>query len=319
MNNTIIQFDIDKMVKQIEIFDRQLLRLRRERAYTSLSEHDFLFKEMAKRLVDRLADIRRNFSMALDVGCHNGFVAKEIKHLPNEKIDILVQTDFSSKMAADSKNKTGITSIVADEEYLPFRDSTFDLIISCASLHHVNDLPGSLIQIKRALKPDGVFLAALFGRSTLSELRQAWLVAESAKTDGVSPRVSPFIDLREAAGLLQRAGFALPVADSDTLTVTYQNPIKLMTDLRGMGESNIMVDRQRTPTRRDTLKAVSQAYTKLFGNNQGIVPATFQIIYLTGWSPGKNQPKPLSPGSATERLANVLEVDEYSTGEKVQP
>ncbi|MDG2313348.1 MAG: methyltransferase domain-containing protein [Alphaproteobacteria bacterium] len=307
------------MTKQIDIFDRKLLRQRRERANNSLPEHDFLFQELAKRLVDRLADIRRNFSLALDIGCHNGFVAKEIKHLPKEKIDALIQTDVSTRMAKDSKNKTGITSIVADEEFLPFRDSTFDLIMSCASLHHVNDLPGSLIQIKRALKPDGVFLAILFGRSTLSELRQAWLVAESSKIDGASPRVSPFIDLREAAGLLQRAGFALPVADSDTLTVTYRNPIKLMSDLRGMGESNVMLDRKRTPTGRDTLKTASQEYMTLFADNQGVIPATFQIIYLTGWSPEKNQPKALAPGSAAARLADVLEVDEYSTGEKVQP
>jgi|TARA_B110000263_G_scaffold168459_1_gene146790 NADH dehydrogenase [ubiquinone] 1 alpha subcomplex assembly factor 5 len=307
------------MTKQIDIFDRQLLRLRRERATNSLPEHNFLFNELAKRLVDRLADIRRNFSMALDIGCHNGFMAKEIKHLPEEKISFLIQTDLSTGMAKEAKNKTGVTSIAADEEFLPFRDATFDLIISCGSLHHVNDLPGTLIQIKRALKPDGVFLAALFGGSTLLELRQAWLVAESAKKGGVSPRVSPFIDLREAAGLLQRAGFALPVADIDTLTVTYRNPIKLMSDLRGMGESNVMLDREKIPTRGDTLKAVSQEYMTLFANNQGEIPATFQIIYLTGWSPENNQPKALAPGSASVRLADVLEVDEYSTGESVEP
>ncbi|MFT5180998.1 MAG: NADH dehydrogenase [ubiquinone] 1 alpha subcomplex assembly factor 5, partial [Alphaproteobacteria bacterium] len=214
---------------------------------------------------------------------------------------------------------TGRATLAADEEFLPFRDGSFDLILSCASLHHVNDLPGALIQIQRALKPDGVFLAALFGGATLTELRQSWLAAETTLEGGAGPRVAPFADLRDAAGLLQRAGFALPVADSDTITVTYDNPLKLMSDLRGMGETNVLVERRRTPTRRATLMAVAERYMSQFAGDDGRAPATFQILYLTGWAPAAGQPQALRPGSATARLADIFDAPEHSAGEKSEP
>jgi hypothetical protein len=173
-----------------------------------------------------------------------------------------------------------------------------------------------LAQVQRALKPDGVYLAALFGGATLSELRHAWLAAESAYEGGASPRVAPFAELGDAAGLLQRAGFALPVADSDTITVTYDNPLKLMSDLRGMGESNVLIERRRTPTRRSTLMAAGEQYAAQFAGDDGRVPATFQILYLTGWAPAAGQPQALRPGSATSRLADALDAPEYSAGEK---
>jgi SAM-dependent methyltransferase len=307
------------MGNRIEVFDRRLLRVRRDRATASLPAHDFLFREVAARLVDRLADIRRDFTVALDLGCHNGFVAEAAKRLPAGKIGALVEADLSPRMAAVARDNTGLPTVAADEEYLPFGDASFDLVLSCASLHQVNDLPGALVQVQRALKPDGVFLAAMFGGATLSELRQAWLAAETAQEGGAGPRVAPFADLRDAAGLLQRAGFALPVADSDTITVTYDNPLKLMADLRGMGESNVLIERRRTATRRATLMAAAEHYRTQFAGSDGRAPATFQVLYLTGWAPAAGQPQPLRPGSAEARIADALEAPEHSTGEKAEP
>lgn len=303
----------------IRVFDRSLLRQRRDRAVSHLSDHDFLFNEVADRLVERLSDIRRDFPVALDLGCHNGSISAAAKHLPPGKIGTLLQADLAPEMAAAARDATGLPALAADEEFLPFRDASFDLILSCASLHHVNDLPGALIQIQRALKPDGVFLAALFGGDTLTELRQAWLAAETAVEGGAGPRVAPFADLRDAAGLLQRAGFALPVADSDNVTVTYDNPLKLMSDLRGMGESNVLLERRRTPTRRATLMTAAGNYMTQFAGPDGRAPATFQILYLTGWAPAAGQPQALRPGSATSRLAEALEAPEQSAGEKPEP
>jgi SAM-dependent methyltransferase len=307
------------MGDRIEVFDRHLLRAHRDRAAATLPAHDFLFREVATRLVDRLADIRRNFARALDLGCHNGFVIEAAKRLPAGKIGALVQADLSPRMATAARDNTDLPTVAADEEYLPFGDASFDLVLSCASLHHVNDLPGALVQIRQALKPDGVFLAALFGGATLSELRQAWLAAETTQEGGASPRVAPFADLRDAAGLLQRAGFALPVADSDTITVTYDSPLKLMADLRGMGESNVVIERRRSPTRRATLMAAAENYMAQFAGSDGRAPATFQILYLTGWAPAAGQPQALRPGSAQSRLADALEAPERSAGEKAGP
>ena len=307
------------MADPIEVFDRRLLRQRRERAADTVSAHDFLFAEIADRLVDRLADIRREFPLALDLGCHNGLLATAAANLPTPKIGTLVQADLAPGMAARAFAAGTTPTLAADEEYLPFGDATFDLIVSCASLHHVNDLPGALVQIQRALKPDGVFLAALFGGATLTELRQAWLTAETALEGGASPRVAPFADLRDAAGLLQRAGFALPVADADTITVTYDNPLKLMADLRGMGETNVLHDRRRTPTRRATLMAVAERYMSAFAGADGRAPATFEVLYLTGWAPAAGQPQALKPASAAARLADALAVPEQPAGEKSEP
>lgn len=307
------------MADRIDVFDRRLLRARRDRAAATLPDHDFLLREIADRLVDRLSDIRRDFALALDLGCHNGFVATATRNLPPGKIGALVQADQSPRMAATARNATSLPSLAADEEYLPFTDASFDLVVSCASLHQVNDLPGALVQIQRALKPDGVFVGALFGGDTLTELRQAWLAAETELEGGASPRVAPFADLRDAAGLLQRAGFALPVADTDSLTVTYDNPLKLMADLRGMGESNVLVERRRTPTRRATLMAAAEQYMARFAGSDGRAPATFQIHFLTGWAPAAGQPRALKPGSAKASLADALDAPEHSAGEKAGP
>ncbi|MBX9633820.1 MAG: methyltransferase domain-containing protein, partial [Magnetospirillum sp.] len=196
----------------MRIFDRSLLRKRRDRAAPEFAAHDFLVREMAERLADRLTDVTRRFPLALDLGCHTGEIADTL--MGRGGIETLVQCDLSPRMAAKAATN-GHPALAADEEWLPFADASFDLVISCLSLHWVNDLPGTLLQIRRVLKPDGLFLCAMLGGETLKELRQALSEAEMAEENGWSPRVSPFADVRDLGGLLQRAGFALPVVDAD--------------------------------------------------------------------------------------------------------
>ncbi len=206
--------------------------------------------------------------------------------------------------------------VVADEESLPFADNTLDLVVSGLSLQAVNDLPGVLVQVRRALKPDGLFLAALLGGDTLAELRQSFAVAESELESGVSPRVAPFADLRDMGALLQRAGFALPVTDVDRITVRYATPLRLLRDLRRMGAANPLVERRRAPLRRATLARAMAVYAERFAEPDGKVRATFDIIWLSGWSPHQSQQKPLRPGSAKTRLADALGTAEIPAGEK---
>jgi SAM-dependent methyltransferase len=261
------------------LFDRPAVRRHRDRAAARQADHDFLLREVAERLADRLADVRRSFPVALDLGCRDGLMAGILAGRGG--IGTLVQSDLSAVMA---RRAPGL-KVVADEEALPYADGTFDLILSCLALHWVNDLPGALVQVRRALKPDGLFLAALFGGETLKELRAALAEAEIAVEGGLSPRVSPFADVRDAGDLLPRAGFRLPVADAESIPVSYGDPLRLLADLRGMGETNALTERRRTPLRRATLAAAVTAYRHLFGDAEGRVPATFQVVYLTGWAP----------------------------------
>jgi len=207
-------------------------------------------------------------------------------------------------------------AIAADEEGLPFRDASLDLVVSGLALQFVNDLPGTLIQIRRALRPDGLFLAAMIGGDSLAELREAFAQAEAEVEGGVSPRVAPFADLRELGALLQRAGFALPVTDVDRLTVRYASPLALMHDLRRMGAGNALSERRRAPLRRTTLHRVFEIYAERFADPDGRVRATFEIVWLSGWAPHENQQQPLKPGSAKTRLADALRTQEVSAGEK---
>jgi hypothetical protein len=183
-------------------------------------------------------------------------------------------------------------------------------VVSLFALQGVNDLPGTLVQIRRALRQDGLFLAALLGGSTLTELRQSFAQAEAELEGGISPRVAPFADVRDLGGLLQRAGFALPVADTDLVRVRYASPFDLLRDLRGMGLTNALSDRRRTPLRRGTLLRAAAIYAERFGDPDGRIPATFEILWLSGWAPHESQPKPLQPGSARMRLADALGVRE---------
>lgn len=293
------------------IFDRALLAARRDRAAPAFDRHNFLVREVAARLADRLRDINRDFTSVLDLGCHCGELTAALPATPK----MLVQTDLSAAMLA----RAGGLAVRADEEFLPFAEGSFDLVLSCLSLHWVNDLPGTLIQINRCLKPDGLFLAALFGAGTLRELREAWLTAEVETQGGASPRVSPFAEVREAGGLLQRAGFALPVADTEMLAVSYPDAPALMAELRAMGESNALAARRRKPTRRGTLEAAAAVYRERFAGADGRLPASFEILTLTGWHPHESQQKPLKPGSATARLADALGTVEIAAGEKTGP
>jgi SAM-dependent methyltransferase len=198
-------------------------------------------------------------------------------------------------------------------ERLPLEEASLDLAVSALSLQLVNDLPGVLAQIRRALKPDGLFLAALLGADTLKELRQSWLEAELEVHEGASPRVAPFVDVRDMGTLLQRAAFALPVVDSDRLTVTYSDPLALMREIKAFGASNMLADRSRRPVTRRLLLRTAQIYQDRFGLPEGRIPATFEILTLTAWSPHESQQRPLKPGSARQRLAHALGVKEHKT------
>jgi SAM-dependent methyltransferase len=303
--------------------------MHRDRAAPRFPDNNFLFGETGARLVERLGDIRRDFSHILDLGCHRGGLAQRLARDGGAKSRV-VQCDLSPVMArlardeslGDGLSTTGAATIpatlCADEEALPFAEDTFDLIVSNLSLHWVNDLPGTLAQVRRALQPDGLFLACLLGGATLFELRGALMDAELAMEGGASPRVSPFADVRDAGDLLTRAGFALPVADLDTIIVSFAGALELMADLKGMGEANAVTARPRTLSRRQTLAEAVRLYPQArdaSGDPTDRIEANFDVIWLAGWAPGPNQPKPLAPGSATTRLAHALGTDERPAGE----
>jgi NADH dehydrogenase [ubiquinone] 1 alpha subcomplex assembly factor 5 len=295
------------------VFDRAALRQRRERAARDWPSHSFLKREIAERLVERLDDVRKSFSQALDLGCHGDEVARALAGgRSTAAVGSLIRADLGYGFAQAAHGP----SLVADEEALPFAPASFDLVLSAMSLHWVNDLPGTLIQIARILRPDGLFLGALLGGSTLWQLRQALQSAESEIEGGLSARVSPFADLRDAAGLLQRAGFAMPVADGETIDVEYANALALMRDVRAMGESNAVAGRRRGLARRATLVRAAEIYDQRFAAPSGRVSASFEVLYLHGWAPHASQPKALRPGSAARRLADALGSVERSAGEK---
>lgn len=295
------------------VFDRAIVRKRRDRAAARLSAHDFLYREVADRLADRLDDVNRRFPVALDLGCNTGAMAAALDGRGG--IETLVHCDLSPGMALRAPRP----AVAGDEEALPFAAGAFDLVLSSLSLHWVNDLPGALSQIRRALKPDGLFLAAIPGGQTLKELRHALADAEIAEEGGLSPRISPFVDVRDAGNLLVRAGFALPVADIETITVSYPDPLALVRDLRGAGEANAVIERRRSLSRRTTMLAALARYGELYGDAESRVPATIQVIYLTAWAPDPSQPKALRPGSASTRLAEALGTAEIPAGTKAAP
>ncbi len=260
----------------------------------------------------RLETILRRFPVAVDLGARNGAFSQALAASDaTEKIDVLFEADLSARMLGVGNG----LRVVADEERLPFGDATLDLAVSTLSLHWTNDLVGALIQIRRALRPDGLFIGAIFGGATLTELRQALLQAEDEVSGGASFRVSPFADAIDAAGLLQRAGFALPVADVDRVKVRYGHPIELLRDLRRMGETSVLLDRSRKPMGRRVLARAMEIYVERFADPDGRVPATFEIVAVTGWAPHESQQKPLRPGSAKMRLADALGAVEQSAGD----
>jgi SAM-dependent methyltransferase len=295
------------------LFDRPLRRRRLDRAATTFSSANYLKARAAEDIVERLAVINRHFGCAADLGARDGSFARALaESAAADKIGWLVETDLSRSMLAAGSG----SRLVLDEERLPFALASLDLIVSSLALHWINDLVGTLIQVRQALKPDGLFLGALLGGATLTELRQALTTAEVEVTGGAGPRVSPFADAHDAASLLQRAGFALPVVDVDTVTVRYDHTLSLMADLRAMGETNALIERPATPLTRLVLARTNEIYRERFGQPDGRIIATFEIITLTGWSPHESQQQPLRPGSAKMRLADALHAVERPAGEK---
>jgi SAM-dependent methyltransferase len=265
------------------LFDRALLKRRQDRA-RKLGPASFLLDRVAEDVEERLAAVNRSFADVAELWTPGEGSLPRARFSPLTRIAL-----------ADSL-----------DEALPLRPESLDLVISALALQFVNDLPGVLAQIRRALRPDGLLLAAMIGGDTLTELRQSFAAAESECEGGVSPRVAPFVDLRDVGALLQRAGFALPVTDVDRVVVRYDNAFVLMADLRRMGATNILLERRRTPTRRATMLRMAQIYVERFADPDGRIRATFDVIWLSGWAPHESQPKPLRPGSATASLEEAV-------------
>jgi SAM-dependent methyltransferase len=281
------------MNESMHVFDRTAVRRHRDRAAATAHGVAPILREVADRLLDRLDDTKHRFARALDVG-GRGVVAPLLQA---RGIDT-VSTDLSPAMATTA----GAPAVAADEEHLPFAPASFDLVVANLSLHWVNDLPGALIQLRMALRPDGLFLASLPILGTLAELRGALTEAEAMLSGGAAPRVSPFPELRDAAALLQRAGFALPVADADAITLSYASPLALLHDLRAAGEANaVRLRDKRTPPR-----ALFPAALAALPRQEGRHPATLRLAMLTGWAPAPTQPKPLPRGSGQVPLGSVL-------------
>ena len=303
------------MTQPPRLFDRMLLRRRLARAAKASGDADFLRRSAAEDIVNRLESVSRRFPVAVDLSARRGAFARALAASDAAaKVDFLAQSDLSDLML---DGRAG-ARMVADEERLPLKEASVDLIVSALALHWTNDLVGALIQIRRALKPDGLFLASLFGGATLTELRQVLLQAELDLTGGAGPRVSPFADARDLGGLLQRAGFALPVVDVDRFSVRYDHPLGLMADLRAMGETSVLTERPTAPLSGAVLARAGEIYLERYGR-RGRIAASFEIITRTGWAPHPAQPKPLKPGSARTRLADALGRIERPTGEKAHP
>jgi len=293
------------------LFDRGLHRLRLERAASRYA--DFLKRRAAGDLVERLEAIRRTFPLAVDLGARRGAFGEALARSDAAaKVGLLVETDLAAPMLAGR----GGARVVADEERLPFAEARLDLVVSSLALHWVNDLVGALIQIRRCLRPDGLFLGAILGGATLAELRGVLTDAEIELRGGAGPRVSPFADVRDAGALLQRAGFALPVVDIDRVSVRYDHALALIGDLRAMGEASALAEGAGRPLTRAIAARAAELYGDRHAGADGRIVATFEIIVLTGWSPHESQQLPLRPGAARVRLADALGARERRAGDQ---
>ena len=294
------------------LFDTSLLAQRRDRADRCgfIGRGDFLHREVSALVSDRLAEVTRAFSDALIIGSGGGVHAQAIAG----SIPDIRQVEWSPARARHA----GIEA-TRFSDTLPVDPEAHDLIVSALELHWANDPVGQLIQMRRALRPDGLLVAAMFGGMTLFELRDALSRAEVEIAGGLSPRIAPMAEIRDLGGLLQRAGFAMPVADSERLTVTYPDALALMRDLRTMGETNILADRRRVGLTRPILERTCEIYARDYPADEGRISETFEIIFLTGWAPAPDQPVALRPGSAKMRLADALDVPERKLGEKADP
>jgi SAM-dependent methyltransferase len=294
------------------IFDKDLRRIRRRRASARLESFRFLIDWCDAQLAQRLEDIRRSFDHAALIGGRS----KPGPFLQSGKIGSLTVMDCA--VLPDRVLDSPCSGIIADEEFLPFAPGSLDAVLSSFHLHCVNDLPGALLQIRKALRPDGLFIAAIPGGETLYELRDVLMQTELRLKGGVSPRVFPFADKQQMGALMQRAGFALPVIDSEIVTITYESMFELMRDLRGMGESTIIAERERRNPGKEFFMQAAQDYAARYPDRHdpGRIQASFEIIFALGWAPHESQQKPLRPGSATARLADALGTHEQPAGEK---
>jgi SAM-dependent methyltransferase len=292
------------------LFDRALLRKRRARFAHEIESREFLIGHVAHEIKERIEIMLREFPRALDLGAYHGLLGRTVATLPS------VGEIVYAESALEYAKLCPRPALVCDEDLLPFKDASFNLIISGLALHRVNDLPGSLIQIRHALAPDGLFMAAALGARALIELREALLTAEGELEGGASPHVSPFGDVREYGALLQRAGFALPVADAEVLRVVYPSPRELMHEVRALGGGNVLMARSRAPLHRRTLERAEEIYRAQHGTPDGKITATFEFVFMSGWAPDPSQQKPLRPGSAQQRLADALGTTEHAAGDK---
>lgn len=293
-----------------ELFDRSLLRQRRARFAREIEEREVLIAHVAREIAERVGIMLRAFPRALDLGAYRGLLGRTIAELPSVEEVVYAESVLAYAQRCPRP------AVVCDEDLLPFRNSAFNLIVSGLALHRVNDLPGSLIQIRRALAPDGLFMAAALGANALTELRECLLKAEEEIDGGVSPRVSPFGDVRAYGALLQRAGFALPVADAEAIQVIYPSPRALMQEIRALGGGNVLMARSKRPLSRRTLARAEELYRARYGTPDGKIAATFQFVFMSGWAPDPSQQQPLKPGSARSRLADALDTTERSGGAK---
>lgn len=286
----------------IHIFDRKQIARQRARSARYNGDADFLLRWSMNQIEERLSVIRRTFPLCVQIGARGA----DISTTPFG-IESVFKTDITAELNPD---------IVCEDDFFPFAQHSLDLVVSALSLHTVNDLPGTLIQIRQSLKPDGLFASAILGGETLFELRQCLMDAELEITGGMSPRVAPFADKPQMGGLLQRAGFALPVVDSEIVTVTYETIVHLMHDLRLMGEGNAISERRKNFSTMRLFTRAGELYAERFADADGRIRASFEVIFLLGWAPHESQQKPLKPGSATTRLADFLGTKEIGTGEK---
>lgn len=290
-----------------ELFETGLIARRRDRAQALgfAGGADFLHREAAELIAERLDEITRKFEDAAVIGSGGGVYADSLA----DKIGQITQIELSPARA----QAAGVAP-VATLDPLPLEEASLDLVISAFELHWANDPIGQLVQMRRALRPDGLLIAALFGGQTLHELRASLAEAEVETTGGLSPRIAPMGEVRDLGALLQRAGFAMPVADTHRLVASYETPLHLMRELRAMGETNMLTGRRKLPLRRDMLARACEIYAENFPAENGRVAATFELVFLTGWAPAASQPKPLRPGSAQARLADALGTSEVGTG-----
>ncbi|TVV73291.1 methyltransferase domain-containing protein [Sphingomonas solaris] len=285
----------DTMPDDIEIFDRALRRQRRDRAFAGYADHAFLRDHIVEALLERLDMVTREFTDALDLGCADGSLTRALRAR-----GMTVTPADAGRRFADAAG-----GVQCDEDRLPFASGSFDLVVSAGVLDQVNDLPGALALARRVLRPDGLFLAGFVGGGSLPRLRAALIAADMAAGGAVAGRIHPQVDLRGAADLLTRAGFALPVADGEPLAVRYADPLRLMADLRGMAATSLMPGRGAAPLTRTRLAAAIAHFTGAAAAD-GRVTERFEIVYLTGWAPAPSQPRPAARGSATRSLAAEL-------------